>query len=208
MTLQQFVQKNQLSGFDFYSELKAWSRPIHSINLMQWQLIYKRLIRSVGLDKANKSINEAKEELLRAYLMGEMDRCALLDLPIKYPASSVQEMAKILSPFSQMEISLFMFALSEKMSVKEAVLLKWNELSERAISDLGKQILDNVVRHFRFDYVFWKFGKFNRPLPMVGSESHFSETTGMTWKEFSTKANNIHCPTLSKQVKFHQLLDK
>lgn len=207
MNLSQYSRDNNIPELNVYAETGIWFRSIDLIKQGQWQLIYARLCRTLGLSKANHIMEDLKGSCLTSYLMGEMQGCDLLNFTVSPPPLDVDHIVSVLNSFQHNEKCLITFAAAEDMTLKEAILLKWQDAKRRSFSALGKSILDNTIRHFKFDYCFWEYGKYNRPLPLVGFETRFALDSNMQWDEFKRRLANTYIPSQEEKSFIMNLLN-
>lgn len=115
---------------------------------------------------------------------------------------SIPDMTYLISQFERGERGAIMFALSEGISLIEAITLKRTDLRKLALSPASRQIAERMPAHLHCEWLFWRDCG-GIAVPLSNLPGRWAQKMPMSWEVFSKafhQRSNANYPAVSKQA--------
>ncbi len=100
------------------------------------------------------------------------------------PLSNLSETNFMISRFERGERAAILFALSEGLSLLEAITMKRQDLKGLALSPEAAQIASRLTPHLHCEWLFWRECN-GSPVPLSNLPGRWRQKMPMSWEHFS-----------------------
>ena len=100
------------------------------------------------------------------------------------PLSNVSETGYMISRFERGERAAILFALSENLSLLEAITMKRSDLRGVKLSPAAAQIASRLTPHLHCDWLFWRDSD-GIAVPLSNLPGRWRQKMPMSWEHFS-----------------------